>query len=175
MAFNSLTTALIATLAAGALSDARTRRIPNVLTVSAFVAALALRSFLSSGALLGGFAGAGVVLLMVLPLFALRGIGGGDAKMLVAVGAFTGTTLLLPMLLATAIVGGVMSLATAARGGVLIPVLLNTRALLGNLLTLGQRGERTTLNTPGTMSVPYGVAIALGTLIALIWKGGLVP
>jgi prepilin peptidase CpaA len=169
----ALASALLTALTVGAVSDLRTRRIPNIVAIGALLAALVLRTFLGGSALLGGLAGAGVVLMLVLPLFALRGIGGGDAKLLIAVGAFTGTALLLPVLLATAVIGGLMSIAASARGGVLIPVLLNTRALLGNVVTLGRRGARTTLDTPGTVSVPYGVAIALGTLIALIWKGGL--
>jgi Flp pilus assembly protein protease CpaA len=35
------------------------------------------------------------------------------------------------------------------------------------VFTLGRRGKRTTLQTPGAVSVPYGVAIALGTIAAL--------
>lgn len=171
----ALLIALMGVLAIASVSDYTSRRIPNVLTAGAFVVALALRALVGADVLLDGLAGACLALLIALPVFARRGIGGGDAKLLIAVGAFVGPSVLVPVLLATALVGGVMSLGAAALRGTLLPVLFNTRDLLGNVLTLGRRGARTSLDTPGAVSVPYGVAIALGTVIALIWNGGLVP
>ncbi len=50
------------------------------------------------------------------------------------------------------------------RRGVLVPVLLRTRDLGVNALTLGRAGERLTLNSPGAITVPYGAAIAIGSL-----------
>jgi prepilin peptidase CpaA len=168
-----ITLGLLVALLCAALSDLRTRRIPNALTVGAFALALVLRSFLGAEALVGGLLGAGLALVVVLPLFAMRGVGGGDAKLLVMVGAFLGPGEFVPALLASALVGGAMSLIVAARRGVILPVLLNTGGLVTWIFTLGWRGERTTLVSPGVVSVPYGVAIAIGSVAALYMGGGL--
>ncbi len=160
------TIALVALVVIAAASDIRTRRIPNVLTVCAFLVALALRSFLGAGTLLDGLQGAGLALVLVLPLFALGAVGGGDVKLLIAVGAFIGPSGLLITLLATAIAGGVLAIAEGIRGGTIIPLLLNTGNLAKYCFTFGRSGSRPTLATQGSISVPYGVAIAVGSLAA---------
>jgi prepilin peptidase CpaA len=151
--------------------DVRSRRIPNALTLAGLLVALALRAFLGGGALVDGMLGAGLALGVLLPLFAMGGVGGGDVKLLVAVGAFLGLKGAMVGLLATALFGGAMAVLYSARQGVILPALLNTGGLLKYMVTLGRSGERTTKETAGAVSVPYGVAIAAGTLFA-IWYGG---
>jgi prepilin peptidase CpaA len=171
MTENALAAMLAAVVLLAAVTDARTRRIPNALTVTALLAALALRALLGGAALADGLTGAGVALLLLLPLFALGGVGGGDAKLLVAVGAFLGLDAFLVALLATAVAGGAMALVYSVRRGVVIPLLLNTGALVKYVFTAGRAGERPSPEMPGVGAVPYGVAIAAGTLFAL-WYGG---
>ena len=73
------------------VTDLRTRRIPNVLTFGAALAGL-LYQFVSGGidglghAALGWLVGA---VIFILP-FALGGLGGGDVKLLAALGAWLG-------------------------------------------------------------------------------------
>src|SRR5579864_1938211 len=76
---------------AAAFVDFRTRRIPNWLTVPAFVAGLTLRSALFGwpGAKTA-LEGAGLALGLLLPLVLLRAVGAGDWKLMGAVGAFLG-------------------------------------------------------------------------------------
>jgi prepilin peptidase CpaA len=167
---SALSVTLLAVVLVAMWTDVRSRRIPNGLTLTALLAALALRALFGAAAVLDGLLGAGLALALLLPLFALGGVGGGDAKLLVAVGAFLGPKGFLIALLATAIAGGVMSLAWTARRGVILPALLNTRGLLKYVFTAGRRGERTTLAMPGAVSIPYGVAIAAGAIFAL-WFG----
>lgn len=171
----SLTTSVVLIIAVtiAAISDVLSRRIPNVLTLGAVVIALSLHAVIGFDAFLHGLLGAGLALLVMLPLFAMRGVGGGDAKLLIMVGAFLGPKGFFLALLATALVGGAMSLIAAARQGVLLPALFNTRGLLRWVFTLGRQGERTTLLSPGVVSVPYGVAIAIGSVAALYLGGGL--
>jgi len=65
-------------------------RIPNWLTYGSVVAALAARALLGwpgiKGGLIGLLAGGGVFFL----LFALGGMGGGDVKLMAAVGTWAG-------------------------------------------------------------------------------------
>lgn len=162
LAAQSVAVAVVMVLALG--WDVRTRRIPNALTLSGVVAGLALRAPLGMAAVASGLAGAGIALLLSLPLFALGGLGGGDAKLLVAAGAFLGPQALFTAALMAGVLGGLMAVAVMIRGKVWIPVLLNCKDLLLNLFTLGRVGERPSLDSPGAIKIPYGVAISVGTL-----------
>ncbi len=152
--------------------DVATRRIPNVLVFMTLGAGLALRAGAGWPALAAGLLGAGLALLITVPLFALRAVGGGDVKLLGAVGAFMGPMGFLFALVATALVGGVLGLGSAIRRGVLLPVLLDTKDLAVHGLTLGKAGARSTLDTPGAITIPYGAAIAIGSVAAWLLLGG---
>lgn len=152
--------------------DVWRRRIPNVLTVAAFLVALVIRAFAGSAMVIDGLLGASLAFAVLLPLFAMGGVGGGDVKLLVAVSAFLGLKGAMIGLLATAIFGGALAFFYSVRRGVILPALLNTRGLLKYVVTLGRAGERTTRESAGAVSVPYGVAIAAGALFAL-WYGGI--
>jgi hypothetical protein len=83
-------TALLALILLAGVSDLRTRRIPNALTVTALGIALALRGATGVEPLASGLAGAVIAFATAIPLVLLGGLGGGDAKMLAATGAFLG-------------------------------------------------------------------------------------
>src|SRR5438105_11045921 len=110
--------ALLVLLAAASWWDLRTRRIPNRLTVPALGAALALRLLDPAGpavaSLAAGVEGALLGLAFALPLFALRAMGGGDAKLLMATGAFLGPVALVPAMVLGAVVAGALGLLIAA-------------------------------------------------------------
>ncbi len=159
----TLTFAVVMGLAA--LWDVATRRIPNALTLGGLGIALVLRAGLGWGALGAGALGLGVGILVGLPLFAIGGLGGGDAKLLFAAGAFMGPAKFLPSLLAVAFVGGALALLVILQRGLLLPALASSGRVLGNLLSFGRRGERITLeDAPARLTIPYGVAIAAGCL-----------
>jgi prepilin peptidase CpaA len=155
--------------------DITRRRIPNALVLTGIAAGLLFRlpgGWASVGA---GLAGAGLALALTFPLFALRGLGGGDVKLFAAVGAFLGPAGFIAALLASAIIGGLLAVGLALRRGVLLPILLNIRDLAVNAVTFGKSGERVTLDTPGALTVPYGAAIALGSLAIWFLQPGGVP
>jgi prepilin peptidase CpaA len=165
--------ALLALMGLAALFDLRTRRIPNAITVVGLGLALAVRATVGAAAVGAGLAGAGVALAVVVPLFVLRGMGGGDAKLLIMAGAFLGVEGFFVALLATFMFGGIMSVLAAARRGVILPLLFNTFGLARWLVTLGRRGERPVLESADALKVPYGVAIAAGAVVALYTGAGL--
>lgn len=88
-------------------TDYRYRRIPNDITFPSMLLALGYHSFTSGTA---GFvsSGAGLLLgiaLLIIP-FLLGGMGAGDAKLMGAIGAFTGPIGILYVFIYTAIAGG---------------------------------------------------------------------
>src|SRR4029453_1349383 len=105
-------------LAVACLSDLRTRRIPNVLTMSAAAGAV-LFHLATAGWAAAGWRGAGLFLGAVLffPMFVLRGMGAGDVKLLAAIGAWLGPGQVAIVALATSIAGGLIALIVARAPG----------------------------------------------------------
>lgn len=170
----SLTTgALVGAVLVAAWWDLRERRIPNALTVPAFLLALAFRAIPGGETLLSGIGGAGLGLLVMLPFFALGAVGGGDTKLVIAVGAFLGPEGLVGALVVASFAGAVMAAWATYRARVIIPVLFSCVALMKYAVTLGRAGERPTLVSPGVVSIPYGVAVAVGVSATLLLGGAL--
>jgi len=93
----------------GAVKDVRGQRIPNWLTYSGLLAALVVRAGLGGWTeLKGGLAGmlfAGGIFFL---LFFIGGMGGGDVKLMAAVGAWVGLAQVGTLLIMSAIAGGLL-------------------------------------------------------------------
>jgi prepilin peptidase CpaA len=157
---------LILTVVSGAL-DWRSRRIPNWLTVPSFFLGIILHAILggSRGALFA-VEGAGLALGLLLVPVLMRMLGAGDWKLMGAVGAFTGPVMFLFVLLASVLISGAVAVVHILQVG-------RVRETLGNLLVL-VRGfavfglkpnPRVSLDNPGSLKLPYGVAVAAATIL----------
>jgi prepilin peptidase CpaA len=155
------TLALLALTVAAVTCDLRTRRIPNVLTASGLLTALAIRAFQGPEAVAVGVLAAALAFALAVPLVLAGAMGAGDAKLLAAIGAFTGPAALPVVLVVTAVAGGALAFAVAVRKGALRETLAHARALV---LPGRSRTPRRTLATPGALAVPYAVAIGAGAL-----------
>ena len=154
-----LTLALLGVMPAlaivGGLNDLTTMKIPNwisgLLVVLFFPAAVAVGLPLSDLAIhLGG----GVLALLVgAGMFALRWIGGGDAKLMAAACLWLGLTGSGMFLLWTGLVGGVFCLALLFARFHARPYLAGAPGWIAQLME--PKGD-----------IPYGVAIAAGALLA---------
>lgn len=141
-------------MALAASSDLLTMRISNklvlFLVVSFFVVAMAVNLPLQQFAL--HVACALVALAIGFALFAMRWIGGGDAKLAAATTLWLGFGLAVPYLIYGALLGGVLTLAILAlRHMPLTPFLARYRWL-----------ERLHDRKSG---VPYGIALALAGML----------
>jgi prepilin peptidase CpaA len=144
------TLAAVGLFAAAAVTDSRSRRIPNALP-----AGLALLGLARIGVALAAGAGAGMVaadLAAAVAVFAAGAVGfrfglfgGGDAKLLAAGALWLGAGALGPFLVATVLAGGVLA--------------------IGFLVARGLR------RGGAAASLPYGIAIAAGGI--LVSAGGL--
>jgi prepilin peptidase CpaA len=154
----------------GAVSDVRTKRIPNWLTYGSLVCGVMLRTGLAgwhglaqglAGALLGG----GIFFV----LFLVRGMGAGDVKLMAAVSAWAGIHNALLVLIATAIAGGFLAVYYIVFYRRLSRSMQNMGELLRFHFTSGiQPHPELNLQDPASLEVPYGVAIAVGTFYLLI-------
>ncbi len=155
-------------------TDLRTRRIPNVLTFSAAAGALVFH-LLTGGWSAAGWSIGGWVLgaLLFFPMFALRGMGAGDVKLLAAVGAWLGPSQVATAALITSIAGGVIALAVALGHGYLTTAGRNLWMLLTSWRVMGLRPvDELTLEGARGPRLAYAVPIAIGTLVTLWLESG---
>ena len=161
-----------ALVAFACISDLRTRRIPNVLTFSAVATALIFH-LLTGGWSAAGWSLAGCFLgaLLFFPMFALRGMGAGDVKLLAAVGAWLGPGQVTIVALATSIAGGVIGVIVALGHGYLRTALSNIWLLLTHWRVSGIRPlPAVTLQTTRGPRLAYALPIAIGTVVTLWLK-----
>jgi prepilin peptidase CpaA len=156
----------LAISAVGAVKDVLGRRIPNSLTYSGLLVALVVRGQVAGwpglkGGLTGMLLAGGIFYL----LFLLGGMGGGDVKLMAAVGAWAGITQVMSILLVAAIAGGILAVGYMVLHRQVLETLLNTLELVRHHATSGlQPHPVLNVRQPGAVRLPYGVAIAMGTL-----------
>jgi prepilin peptidase CpaA len=147
-------------------TDWRSRRIPNWLTVPGLAVGIAVNGI--TGGWLGlkaSLLGAGLGLLLLLPFVLLRSLGAGDWKLAGALGAIVGPAVLADLLMASVFVAGVMALMLVIYKRRFWQTMRNIVRLLGSMLTFHRPGSEVSLDNPESSKVPYGVALALTTLL----------
>jgi prepilin peptidase CpaA len=167
---NLVYAATITTAAIGCACDLRTRRIPNVLTFGS--AAAALLFHVAHGGvteLLTGVTGWTIGVAVFFVPFLLRGLGGGDVKLLAALGAWLGADDVIWLALYTGIAGGVLALAVSFVRGYLRTALDNVWLMLCHWQVAGlQAVPGLTLETSNAPKLAYAVPILAGTMVS-IW------
>jgi prepilin peptidase CpaA len=144
-----------------AATDLRSRRIPNWLTVPGLLIGVAANTALGGwSGLKASLLGATVGLTLLLPFVLLRSLGAGDWKLAGALGAFTGPSLLIDLLLGSVLVAGVMAMALVIYKRRTRETVRNIGHILVSLVTFRLPGERVSLDNPESLKVPYGVALA---------------
>jgi prepilin peptidase CpaA len=154
---------------AACVFDVRTRRIPNALTFSAAVAGL-LYHAATSGVSGVQMAGAGWLLglLLLLPYFALGGMGGGDVKLVAALGAWLGPWETFWLAMYAGIAGGVLGLIVALAHGYVRRAIANVSSMLGFWAVAGFKPvPGMTLESSTAPRLAYAIPILAGTMVAL--------
>ena len=157
------------TLAAGALVatviDMRTRRIPNELTAAIAGVGVGLAAAGTSGiSVWASMAGFALGLALMMPGHALGATGAGDVKLMAAVGAVVGPSMVVTAFLFTAIAGGVLALAVAVRRRRLGATLAGT----GRLIAAPADVKQQIGAAHPASRFAYGPAIAVGSVLAAL-------
>lgn len=157
-------------LMAGGIDILR-RRIPNWLTVTGALAGIVLNCALSGlEGLKASAGGVGLALLIYVPLYMLCAIGGGDVKLMAAVGAVAGPSRWLAIFLITSLLGGVLALFVVLIQGRARRVFSNVWFILRELARFRPphaRREELDVHSPKAITLPHGAVIALGTIAYL--------
>jgi prepilin peptidase CpaA len=158
--------ALGVTLLAGWV-DFRTRKIPNWLTVPALLLGIGMHIVVAGwpGAK-ASLEGAGLALVLLLPVVLLRGLGAGDWKLMGAVGAFLGPVMFLFVLVGSLLVSGLMAIVAMLRAQRVGETLRNMWILVRGFFSFGLRvNPKISLDNPALLKLPFGVAVAVSMLV----------
>ncbi|HTQ38689.1 MAG TPA: prepilin peptidase [Pirellulales bacterium] len=166
------------TLVVAAVIDGWQLRVPNWLTFPMILSGWVF------GAVTAGWAGIGESLLgtavglaLLLPAYAIGGMGAGDVKLLAGVGAWVGATTTFYAFCVSALIGGAIALAM---------VLLQHKwkhhqnqflKIIGEVVTIGNPNDLATIAAQRKSSMlllPYGIPIAIGTIVYFFWAGLLI-
>jgi prepilin peptidase CpaA len=155
---------------AAAIIDVQQHRVPNWLTYPGIGLGVVLRGSLLgwkglAGAVEGCLLAGGIMFLF----YAVRAMGAGDVKLMAAIGSLVGPRQAGVVLLATAIFGGVLAIVYAVYRRRMGATLRNLGSVLRFHASAGlQAHPELNLDNPATLRMPYGLAIAAGTLYAFL-------
>ena len=162
---------LLIVLIIAVITDVRSHRIPNWLTLPAIITGLGIH-LISAGAggLLFGVEGLLLGAGLFIVLYIMGGMGAGDVKLMGAVGSMLGPQMVLLAALYTALSGGIYALAVIAfhpRAGAIRARLMETIRKFIFFDSLKYDRPQTVEKPP---KLCYGVAIAIGTIATVILK-----
>jgi prepilin peptidase CpaA len=162
-----------AVLVEAAVIDGRQLRVPNWLTFHFVAGGLAYACWMGGReALLWSLAGTGVGLVTLLPLYAIGGMGAGDVKLMAGMGAWIGPWLTLGAFVSSALVGGVFGLAMMIASGDLIHHWVMFQTIGTEIISIrdpSRLAERAGARKKDMMLLPYGIPIAVGSIIYFGW------
>ncbi len=146
--------------------DVRYRRIPNVLVLAILVAGLVINTSFGgiqgTGASVQGFA------LAFIPMFLMHvfgAMGAGDVKLFGAVGAVLGVGLVPLTFVVVVMLGAALAIYTMLRSGTVFSTLHGVLRIFVGILP-GWEMPRFEMPPDRKHTIPYGVAIMLGSVIA---------
>ncbi len=148
-------------------TDWRNRKIPNWLTIPGLLAGVAINSYAHGWhGTKTSLEGAGLALVLLLPVVLLRGLGAGDWKLMGALGAFVGPALFLTILLVSIFVAGMMAIIQTIRARRVVRTLKNLVVLVHGFIIFGLRpNPNVSLDDPESLKLPFGIAAAVATVL----------
>ncbi len=169
---------LSAILIIAAVIDGWLLKVPNWLTFPLILGGWAAGAYCGGfSGLICSFAGTLVGLGLLLPAYAIGGMGAGDVKLMAGVGAWIGATATFYAFCVSSIIGGVIAVAM---------VLFRRRWHYHVLQFFKIVDEILVIRSPDALSaiaaerkstmllLPYGIPIALGTIAYFFWSGMLI-
>jgi prepilin peptidase CpaA len=153
-------------------------RVPNWLTFHMVGGGLAFYAWYAGFAgLAWSFQGAALGLAVLLPLYAIGGMGAGDVKLYAGVGAWIGPAVVLPAFVVSAAVGGVMALGMVAWSGEYARHWAMFQTIGHEILTIRSPSRLSAIaaeRKPRMTLLPYGIPLAVGSIGYFAWAGLLV-
>lgn len=163
--------------------DGTQLKVPNAITFPMIIAGWLYSAYAYGAAgegwyygLMWSLAGTAVGLACLYPFYAIGGMGGGDVKMLAAVGAWVHCTITIWAFFASATIGGIMAV---------LMIVTSKTSSKHYYQFFGILNEIVAIKNPEKLSeiaaarkhtmrlLPYGIPIAIGTILHFAWIGRL--
>ena len=148
--------------------DARYRRIPNAFVLATLVAGICINVTLGGWqGLLSSVGGCLAAFCLMLLLHVFGAMGAGDVKLFAAIGSVVGVKLVGPTFFVVVLTGGALAVVSMLRAG-------NAGATMRRVLQIfagfvpGWPMPRFAVPADKRHTIPYGVAITLGSLISVV-------
>lgn len=160
--------ALVAFVVIAALYDIKSRRIPNLLIIVGLFTSIIYQATSEYGHGLAFWAlGFVVGFVCFLPLYIIRAMGAGDVKLIALVGSFVGATGAFQIVILTVLAGGALALLVMLWNRSWKLVFENIGLMTANITIAAITRQLPKAEAPAKSAgnLPYGVAIAAGTLL----------
>ena len=162
-------------LVVAAVIDGRKLKVPNWLTFPMVISGWVYSAVYFGWPGLGwSLVGTGVGLALLLPAYAIGGMGAGDVKLLAGVGAWVWGTVTFYAFCLSAIFGGVIALAMVLYARQWRQHKNQFWSILAEIMVIRNPDQLATLaadRKSSMMLLPYGIPIAAGTIVYFIWTG----
>ena len=146
--------------------DIRYRRIPNPFVLATLAAGVAMNTIL--GGVQGVYtslAGCGLAFILMFILHLFGAMGAGDVKLFAAIGAVLGSQLVVPTFLVVVITGGLLAMVSILRARTVVTTMQRVLQIFVGMLP-GWRMPQFSVPLDRKYTIPYGVAITLGSIIS---------
>lgn len=163
------------TLIVAAVIDGYKLKVPNWITFPMIVSGWVVSTMSFGWEGLGwSLAGTAVGLALLLPAYAVGGMGAGDVKLLAGVGAWVGGTATLYAFCASAIIGGVIAVAMVLYRRAWDEHYQQFWTIWNEMATIRDPEQLSTIAAERKSSMlllPYGIPIAIGTIAYFAYTG----
>ena len=169
------------TLVVAAVIDGLQLKVPNWITfpmiLSGWVYSYTLSEYPGWEGLVYSLIGTAVGLALLLPAYAIGGMGAGDVKLMAGIGAWVWGTHTAYSFVVTAIVGAIIAVGMVVYKNRWDKHHGQFWSILNEILTIKDPDQLAAIakeRKPRMMLLPYGIPIAIGTIAYFGWAGMLV-
>ena len=159
------------TLIVAAVIDGLKLKVPNWITfpmiISGWIYSAAFSPYAGWEGLMFSLVGTAVGLALLLPLYAIGGMGAGDVKLLAGVGAWVWGTVTLYAFVVSAVVGGIIAVLMVVSRRKWFKHQSQFWMICNEILTVKDPEKLAAIaaeRKPTMMLLPYGIPIAIGTI-----------
>jgi prepilin peptidase CpaA len=166
---------LSAILIVAAIIDGWILKVPNWLTFPLVLAGWTVAAYCGGlSGLAWSMAGTLVGLGLLLPAYAIGGMGAGDVKLMAGVGAWIGATATLYAFCVSTVIGGLIAVAMVLYRGRWQHHFQQFFKIVDEIVVIRNADALSALaaqRKSSMMLLPYGIPIALGTIAYFFWAG----
>ena len=147
--------------------DVRYRRIPNAFVLAALSGGVVMNTILGGlQGLSSSLSGCVLAFVLMFMLHVFGAMGAGDVKLFAAIGAVTGLQLVVPTFIVVILTGGLLAVVSIIRAGIVMTTIHRVLQIFVGMLP-GWQMPKFAVPVDRKHTIPYGVAITMGSIISI--------